>query len=218
MVVVIVTVIYQHAFFLPIFLGLISTAKSLLNNITPKLIVLLLKNSMLIKLQQFFTRGSAHFILLSHRPWRRKLLRLKRQLIKTALRIPRWYMQRKLWIRTVIALVLLVLTASSSYVFIALLIIPQPLVNWVKLQIMTLLNKLGITQFLDTAWRYVIPASWQSRWCIYQKWTLGRRQIKTARRMHSGLSDITLVNKTINGLSTPGTPETLGSKGENSSV
>lgn len=189
LLVVIVTVVYQNTFFLPIYLGLLTAAKALLKKITPKFFMLFLKNSIIIKIRQFITRGSAHLFLLSHRPSRLKLRSLKEHIARVLIKIPRWYMQRKLWIRTVIALGLLLLTASSSYVFIALLIIPQPLLNWVKQKFLTTLNKLGITQLLNTIWRFVVPAGLQRRWYIYQKWTLGRRQITTARKMHRHIAD-----------------------------
>lgn len=150
----------------------------------------LLRNSLIIKIRQLITRASAQLLVMSHRPFRKKLISVKTQLVGFVVHLFRRYMRSSLWIRSAIALGLLMLTASSSYVFIALLIIPQPLVNWVKRKLTTTLNKLGITQAFNAIWRYFVPASWQTRWHIYQKWTLGRRQIKAARQMHNKFSDI----------------------------
>lgn len=191
--IVIFTVIYHQTFFIPIFLGLLTLVKTLLNSLTPEFIILLVKNSLFVKLRQFIARGSAHFLVLSHRPSRLKLRTIKLRATAFVIELFRRYMRLPLWLRTLIALTLLILTASSSYVFIALLIIPQPLLNWVKNLIMGLLNKLGITQAFSTIWRYFIPVSLQNRWDIYQKWTLGRRQIITARRLHSRLSEVPML-------------------------
>lgn len=177
--------IYHETLVIPIFLGLITLLKSLSKSVTPKLFLLLVKNSLMIKIRQFITRGSTHLIVLSHRPARQKLRDLKVTTTHFFSSIFRRYLEARLWIRTSIALGLLLLTASSSYVFIALLIIPQPLLNWVKKQTINTLNKLGITQAINAIWRFLVPARLQHRWHIYRKWTLGRKQILTARQLHS---------------------------------
>ena len=126
LLIVIATVIYHETLVIPIFLGLITLLKAVSKSITPKLLLLLVKNSLILKIRQFITRGSTHLIVLSHRPARQKIRHLKVTVTRLLSGIFRRYMASKLWIRTSIALGLLILTASSSYVFIALLIIPQP--------------------------------------------------------------------------------------------
>ena len=170
---------------IPIFLGLVTLLRAISKSITPKLVLLIVKNSLIIKIRQIITRGSAHLVVLSHRPARQKLRTLKVTITNFLAGLFRRYMGSRLWIRTSIALGLLLLTASSSYVFFALLIIPQPLLNWVKKQFVNTLNKLGITQTLNAFWRFLVPARLQQRWHIYRKWSLGRKQILTARRLHS---------------------------------
>lgn len=191
--IVTLTVIHHNTFVIPIFLGLFSFIKTSFKKLTPELVLLLVKHSLVIKLRQFITRGSAHLLVLSHRPSRLKLRSFKLIATGYAIDLLGRYLLLPLWLRTVIALTLLVLTASSSYVFIALLIIPQPVLTWVKNLLMGLFNKLGITQAFNVIWRFFVPASLQNRWSIYQKWTLGRRQIMTARRLHYRLSEVPML-------------------------
>ncbi len=47
-----------------------------------------------------------------------------------------------------------------------------------------LLNKLGVAQFFGAIWRFVIPQQLRHRWHMYVKWTLGRRQVHTAKTLH----------------------------------
>ena len=50
---------------------------------------------------------------------------------------------------------------------------------------MSLLNKLGVAQFFGAIWRFVIPQKLRHRWHMYVKWTLGRRQVHTAKTLHN---------------------------------
>lgn len=97
-------------------------------------------------------------------------------------------MSSPLWVRTAIALGLLAITAGSSAALIALLIIPQPVLNWLKAQLKNLSNKFGVTQLFRGIWRKLVPPSWQWRWHMYVKWTLGRRQVTAARLLHERLN------------------------------
>ncbi len=178
-------VVYQDTPFIPLFLGLLASVKALLKAITPKLVLLGAKNSLTLKIRQLLLRGSTRFLVMSHRPWRRKFRTMKTLLASLPVSLFRHYLGYPLWVRTGVALILLALTASSSYVFIALLIIPQPLIVWARKQLANTLNKLGITHFFNAVWRYAVPEKMQKRWYLYQKWTLGRSQIKAAKRMHN---------------------------------
>ena len=97
-------------------------------------------------------------------------------------------MNSPLWLRTAIALGLLALTAGSSAALFALLIIPQPVLNWLKARLKNLSNKFGVTQVFRGIWVKLVPDSWQHRWHMYVKWTLGRRQVIAARALHERLN------------------------------
>ena len=90
-----------------------------------------------------------------------------------------------LWLRSVLAILLLIATAGSSFAVFALLVIPQPVLNWLRNQLKTLLNKLGVTQFFSAIWRFILPSRLRTRWYMYVKWTLGRLQLSAAKRVHT---------------------------------
>lgn len=151
--------------------------------LTPKFLVLLFKNSLFLKIKQLLIRSSTRFVVLSHKPWRLRMKWLKTRISQTALHILQLYLHSPLWLRTAIALGLLFATASSSYLIIALLIIPQPILNWARKMIMTTLNRTGITHLLRAVYKFLVPADVRHKWYMHSKWTLGRRQITTARKL-----------------------------------
>jgi hypothetical protein len=95
------------------------------------------------------------------------------------------YMGLALWLRSVLAILLLLVTAGSSFVVFALLVIPQPVLNWLRKQFMGLLNKLGVTQFFSAVWRFILPTTLRTKWYMYVKWTLGRQQVSAAKHLHN---------------------------------
>lgn len=182
-VAVIVITYYHHTLLLPLFIGLSTTLKGLLRLLTPKFLVLLFKNSLFLKIKQLLIKSSTRFVVLSHKPWRHRMRWIKSSISKTSLNIIKYYLLSPLWLRTAIALGLLFATASSSYVVIALLIIPQPILNWVKKLILTILRRSGITHLLSAIWKFLVPTEVQHKWYMHAKWTMGRHQVNTARRL-----------------------------------
>lgn|GEM_PF-1442405 len=182
---------YQHSFFLPIFLGLFTWLKATLGAwlklVTPKLGVALLKNSFAIKLRDVVVKGLTEFAVFSHRPWRRRIMALKKSVTDSCLSVLRVYLGYPLWLRCLIAISVLTLTASSTWAVLALLIVPQPIIEWLKLRATVILRKLGVLKSLDTLSRRVVPAPAQARWDRYRRWTLGRRQIRASRELHAQL-------------------------------
>lgn len=165
--------------------------KGLVKVLTPKFLVLLFKNSLFLKVKQLLIRSSTRFVVLSHKPWRLRMKWLKAAIAQTALNVLQLYLRSPLWLRTAIALGLLFATASSSYLVFALLIIPQPILNWAKKIIMTTLNRTGITHLLRVAYKFTVPAHLRHKWYMHSKWTMGRRQIITARKLRALIIDST---------------------------
>ena len=157
--------------------------KGLVKVLTPKFVVLIFKNSLFLKIKQLLIKGSTRFVVLSHKPWRHRLRSLKISISASLLKILQLYMQSPLWVRTAIALTLLFATASSSYLIIALLIIPQPILNWVKNKILATLNRTGVSHLLQVVYRFLVPADIRHKWYMHSKWTIGRRQIIAARNL-----------------------------------
>lgn len=178
---------YTHQLIIPLFLGLLTWGKVWLKSLTPKLGLLLMKNGLVIQLRRLLVQASTHVFVKSHRPWRRWLTASKQALITVIRQAFGRFMGLPLWARTTLALLLLLATAGSSLAVFALLVIPQPLLNWLRQKVMGTLNKLGVTQFFAALWRFVVPASIRRRWHIYVKWTLGRRQVIAARRLHESV-------------------------------
>jgi len=176
---------HQRSLLLPIFIGLSATLKGWLKLLTPKFLVLLFKNSLFLKVKQILIRASTRFAVLSHKPWRHKLRSLKASISRTSLKIIQLYLNSPLWLRTSIALGILFVTASSSYVVIALLIIPQSILTWLKRLILKMLNRSGITHLFSAIWKFAVPANVQHKWYMHRKWTMGRRQVITAQRLRS---------------------------------
>lgn len=176
---------YHHTLLLPVFVGMFASFKGLLKFLTPKFLVLFFKNSIFLRIKQILIKSSTRFVVLSHRPWRHLIRNIKDKISRTVLEIIAAYMSAPLWLRTVIALGVLFTTASSSYVVLALLIIPQPILAWLRKLLLNTLNKLGITKLLNAVWKYLVPEQVQYDWYMYRKWTLGRRQIVTAKQMHN---------------------------------
>lgn len=183
---VVATVIaYTEQLIVPLFLGLLTWGKAWLKSLTPKLGLMLLKNGVVIQLRRLLVQASTHVFVKSHRPWRRWITTTRLTLLEC---IKHWfdrYMQCPLWLRTAIALVILMTTAGSSFAVFALLIIPQPVLNWLRRQVMGMLNKLGVTQFFAAIWRFLLPEKLRQRWHMYIKWTLGRRQVQAAKLLHT---------------------------------
>ncbi|MFK7893317.1 MAG: hypothetical protein AB8B63_21055 [Granulosicoccus sp.] len=183
--IVIAVVAYTQQLIIPIFLGLLAWGKALLKQVTPKLALLLLKNSVVIQVRRLAIQASAHLLVKSHKPWRRWLTDIRHGMIDTAGNLFKRYLALPLWIRTAIALGVLLTTAGSSLAIFALLIIPQPLLNWLRQQFMSTMNKLGVSRFSATIWNVVVPARYRMKWHMYVKWTLGRRQVAMARKLHT---------------------------------
>lgn len=186
---VVAVVMYTEQLIVPIFLGLLTWGKVWLKSLTPKLGLLLVKNGLVIQLRRLLVQASTHLIVKSHRPWRRLITTTRLTLISL---LKDWfdrYMLYPLWLRTAIALLLLLTTAGSSFAAFALLIIPQPVLNWIRRQVMSMLNKLGVTQFFAAIWRFLIPETLHHRWHMHIKWTLGRRQVQAARLLHKRYCD-----------------------------
>lgn len=182
---------YTHQLIVPLFLGMLTWGKAWLQSLTPKLGVLLLKNGLFIQLRQLLVKASTHVFVKSHKPWRRWLIDLKHRLISLAKEAFDRYMGLALWLRSVLAIMLLVATAGSSFAIFALLVIPQPVLNWMRQQVMGLLNKLGVTHFFSAIWRFLLPTQLRKRWYMYTKWTLGRQQVTAAKRLHDRLTKAT---------------------------
>jgi len=182
-VTVVAIVFHQQTLLLPLYLSLLSWVKAAFKSLTPKLVVALLKNSIFLKIRSALIQISTRFFVLSHRPWRRTLGLWKDRAIEIVKAIYQRYTGSALWLRSAVALSLLALTASSSYMFIAILIIPQSLLNWIRKLITNTLSKLGLTQLLNAVWKFLIPASVRHRWYMYSKWTLGRRHVNASRAL-----------------------------------
>lgn len=178
---------HQKTFLLPLFVGMSTWFKAILKLLTPKFAVLFFKNSLFLKAKQVLIKSSTRFVVLSHKPWRHRMRLVKNQISQTILRLIRLYIESPLWMRTAIAIGLLFATASSSYVFIALLIIPQPILLWLRRIILQTLNKLGITHLANAIWKFCIPANVQRKWYMHRKWKMGRRQIIAARRLRNSI-------------------------------
>lgn len=178
---------YTHQLIVPLFLGMLTWGKAWLKSLTPKLGALLLKNGLVIQIRQMLVKASTHVFVKSHKPWRRWLIELKSRFLALIKHGFDRYMGLELWLRTVLAVMLLLATAGSSFAVFALLVIPQPVLNWLRTQVMGLLNKLGVTQFFSALWRFILPVTVRTKWYMYVKWTLGRQQVTAAKRLHNTL-------------------------------
>jgi len=185
--VVVAIVSYTHQLIIPLFLGLLTWGKGWFKSLTPKLALLLLKNGFFIQIRRLVMQASTHFIVKSHRPWRRWITAAQIAAGTVAKQWLKRYMGYPLWLRSLLALSLLFLTAGSSFAVFALLIIPQPVLNWLRNQVMKMLNKLGVTQFSAALWRFVVPQKLRHQWHMYVKWKLGRRQVVAAKHLHSSI-------------------------------
>lgn len=177
-------VVYSHQLIIPLFLGILTWGKAWLKNLTPKLGLLFLKNGIFIQIRRILVKASTHIFVQSHRPWRRWITTTR---IAIAASIKHWfarYMQLALWLRTGIALLVLLATAGSSFAVFALLIIPQPVLNWLRKQLMSTLNKLGVSQFFSALWKFIVPDRFRHQWYMHVKWTIGRRQVQAAKKVH----------------------------------
>lgn len=189
---VVVISVSRHSLFLPIFLGVFTWLKASvatwLAMLTPKVLLLFAKNGLLIKLRDLIFKSLTEFAVLSHRPWRRRVQGFKDQLVGLSRIVLRRYLDSPLWVRCAVALALLALSAGSTWAALALLIIPQAIVDWLKRRSVAVLQKLGVLRSLDAAWQAVVPEPLRQRWDRYRRWTIGRRQIRAARAMHGTLN------------------------------
>jgi hypothetical protein len=183
--VVVAVVSYTHQLIIPLFLGLLTWGKAFVKSLTPKLTLLLVKNSLVTQARRLLVQASTHVLVKSHRPWRRWLNTARLLVISTVNRGFAQYLNLPLWVRTAIALGVLVTTAGSSFAVFALLIIPQPVLNWLRKQVMGVLKKLGVARFFATLWKFAMPARLRERWHLYVKWTVGRRQVRVARHLYA---------------------------------
>lgn len=182
--VVAAVVIYTHQLVIPLFLGLLTWGKAWIKTLTPKVGLLLLKNGVVIQLRRVLMQASTHILLKSHRPWRRRITTVRVAAVEALRNSFARYLQMPLWMRTAIAISVLMATAGSSFAVFALLIIPQPVLNWLRQRLTATLNKLGVTKMFSALWRHVIPEAMRQRWHMHVKWTLGRRQVGAAKHLH----------------------------------
>lgn len=195
LLVVVAIVSYTNQLIIPLFLGLITWGKAWLKTLTPKLGLLLLKNSVVIQLRRMVVHASAHIFVKSHKPWRRFITMCRLAIVTATKNLFSRYMQMPLWLRTSIAVGVLIATAGSTFAVFALLIVPQPVLEWLTTRLRALLNKLGVTQLFSALWRLSVPAKLRHRWHMYLKWTLGRQQVRAAQRLHD-----TVINKAVPGV------------------
>ncbi len=191
-VAVIYVSVHNHSYFVPIFLGAFTWLKATLGAwlklASPQLAVAIAKNSMIIKLRDTIVKVLTEFAVFTHRPWRRRALALKQYWIDVSLKVLRAYIASPLWLRCLVAIGLLGLTAGSTWVALALLIVPQAILEWLKKRMLAVLQKLGVLRVVDVAWRAAVPPELRQRWERYRRWTLGRRQIRASRDIRRGLS------------------------------
>ncbi|MBX2836792.1 MAG: hypothetical protein KTR35_08050 [Gammaproteobacteria bacterium] len=179
---------FRDTLFIPLFLGLLTWGKALLKQITFKMTLMLAKNSLFIQIRKLFVQAFSHLLIKSHKPWRRGFANIQSSVKDALFSLFKRYMDSPLWVRTAIAISVLAVTAGSSAVIFALLIIPQPVLDWLKNRLKVVSNKFGVTQLFRGVWRKCVPNSWQYRWHMYVKWTLGRRQVRAARILHERLN------------------------------
>lgn len=182
--VVTAVVFYTHQLIIPIFMGLITWGKAWLKTLTPKLGLLLVKNSVFIQIRRIAVKATAHIFVKSHKPWRRFITTLRITTITAIKSLFARYMNLALWLRTSIAIAVLVATAGSSFAVFALLIVPQPVLDWLRARLASTFNKLGISKFFAALWTLSVPAKLRHRWHMYVKWTLGRHQVRAAKKLH----------------------------------
>ena len=185
---VVLVVANTHQFLVPIFFGLLAWGKVGLKKLTPKLGLLLAKNSFFIQLRSYLVKVSTHLFVKSHKPWRRTLTRIRVAIFSALSGVFDAYLSLPLWVRTGVAIAVLAATAGSSFAVFALLIIPQPLLDWLGRLLSRSLNRLGVTQVLTTLWKVLVPERLRYRWHLFVKWELGRRQVQAARRIHERVS------------------------------
>ncbi|MEM1403868.1 MAG: hypothetical protein AAGG55_11100 [Pseudomonadota bacterium] len=185
---VVLLVANTHQFIVPIFFGLLAWSKVVLKKLTPKLGLLLAKNSFFIQLRSYLMKISTHLFVKSHKPWRRILTRIRVALFSALSGLFEAYLALPLWVRTGVALAVLAATAGSSFAVFALLIIPQPLLDWLGRLLSRSLNRLGVTQMLTALWKLLVPERLRYRWHLFVKWELGRRQVRAARKIHERVS------------------------------
>ena len=181
--------IFRDTLVLPLYLGLITWGKAFLKQLSLKMALMLAKNSLFIQLRRFVVQAFSHVLIKSHKPFRRSVSSFQTSIKDGLFAVFSRYMTSPLWLRTAIALGLLALTAGSSAAILALLIITQPLLNWLKGQLKTLSNKFGVTQLFRGVWSRLVPDGWQHQWHMYVKWTLGRRQVRAAQHLHRRISE-----------------------------
>lgn len=168
---------------IPIFLGLITWGKAWLKTLTPKVAIYFLKNGLVIQLRQLLVKVSTHLLVNSHKPWRKAAHGFKVAAIEKCKNLPAAYLRMPLWLRCAVAIGLLLATAGSSLAVFALLIIPQPVLDWLRGRVAKTLNKLGVTQFFAALYRFLVPTSLRYRWHMHVKWTIGRRQVRAAAQL-----------------------------------
>jgi hypothetical protein len=178
--IVVCVVVYTHQLVIPLFLGLLTWGKAWLNNLA----MLFLKNGFVIQLRKLMMQASTHVLVKSHRPLRRKVASWKSLALETLKSWIGGYLRLPLLIRTAIAIAVLLVTAGSSFVLFALLIIPQPVLNWLKQRAVVTLNKLGITKASSALWKISVPEKLRQRWHMHLKWTIGRQQVSAAKHLH----------------------------------
>ena len=185
--VVVAVVMYTHQLVIPLFLGLLTWGKAWIKELTPKLGLLLMKNSASIQSRRMLMQASTHILVKSHKPWRRRIIALKLSAIALLSSVLARYLAMPLWLRTLIAIGVLLITAGSSFAVFALLIIPQPVLNWLEQRVKATLRKLGVTRLFSTVWTRMVPERIRHRWHMHVKWTLGRRQVMAAQRIHKNV-------------------------------
>ncbi len=134
---------YTHQLIIPLFLGMLTWGKVWVKSLTPKLSLLLMKNGVVIQARRLLVQASTHILVKSHRPWRRGISSIRLTLVGIFKNSFARYFGFPLWLRTILALLLLLATAGSSFAVFALLVIPQPVLNWLRQKVLGMLNKMG---------------------------------------------------------------------------
>lgn len=168
----------------PLWVALGAHVQVLLKALTPQNFFLFIKNGTLGVAKKKAISVGPEIVVQGYSPWRRKTARVRQAIADKALTVVALYRGSPLWVQIAIAAGILILGASSGYAILAVLIIPQPVMIFLKTQITALLNKTGVTKLFTWITERVIPQKWRFKYRVLTRWKIGRRKILLARKIH----------------------------------
>lgn len=148
---------------------------------TPELLGTWAKNAVVMQTKKVAFGAGLELGVMSHSLARRRLGKAKRRAIAIWARTVASYRSAPMTVQLAIAVGVAAITASAGYTFMIVLILPRFITDWLKAQLLILIQKTGVGAFCNKLYAATLPRGLASRIDLVRKWRIGRYRVRYDR-------------------------------------